>query len=69
MHGFFQAIALAPKARILQDLLRLLSLWFDHGEDPEVEKVFTHGLTTIPVTTWLQVIPQVRLPLFGSLPC
>lgn len=62
--AFFRSIALGRtrlKAYILQDLLRLLTVWFNHGEAPSVHKAIAAGLDTgaISVDVWLQVIPQL----------
>ena len=64
--GFFRSIALggaAPqkgKGGPLQDILRLLTLWFNHGAAPEVEAALMEG--TFP--------PQVNVqPLHVSLEC
>jgi FKBP12-rapamycin complex-associated protein len=62
--AFFRSIALGRtrlKAYILQDLLRLLTVWFHHGEAPAVHAVLAAGLDTGAVSNdvWLQVIPQL----------
>jgi len=62
--GFFSSIRLGRqrlKAHVLQDLLRLLTLWFTHGGGghPTVRAAVAAGLTSIPTDTWLQVIPQL----------
>ena len=56
--GFFRSIALSP-GHSLQDTLRLLTLWFDHGDMVEVEKAMLDGFSAVSVDTWLQVIPQI----------
>ena len=56
--GFFKSISLAQDAA-LQDILRLLTLWFKHGAQPEVEQVLIEGFNTVDITTWLEVIPQI----------
>ncbi|KYQ91695.1 protein kinase [Tieghemostelium lacteum] len=58
VHSFFRSIALAPD-RSLQDTLRLLTLWFKHGAQKEVEAALMQGFNTISIDTWLQVIPQI----------
>ncbi|KAJ1627029.1 armadillo-type protein [Pavlovales sp. CCMP2436] len=56
--GFFRSIALGgPES--LQDLLRLLTLWFRHGGHPSVIHALEAGFSSVPVGTWLAVIPQV----------
>ncbi|XP_015906953.1 serine/threonine-protein kinase mTOR [Parasteatoda tepidariorum] len=58
VRGFFHSIALS-NGNSLQDTLRLSTLWFDYGHILEVNKAVIEGLKTIPVETWLQVIPQL----------
>lgn len=61
--GFFRSIALASSGRrgseSLQDILRLLTLWFSHGSAPDVENAVKEGLNQINIDTWLAVIPQL----------
>ncbi|KAJ1521597.1 hypothetical protein ONE63_003248 [Megalurothrips usitatus] len=56
--GFFQSISLSHGSS-LQDTLRLLTLWFDYGQWPEVYDAIVEGLRTVQINTWLQVIPQL----------
>lgn len=56
--GFFRSIALRSKSA-LQDILRLLTLWFKYGAQDEVSHAMSSGFTTLEVDTWLEVIPQV----------
>ncbi|EGC32838.1 protein kinase, atypical group [Dictyostelium purpureum] len=58
VHSFFKSISLAPD-RSLQDTLRLLTLWFKHGAQKEVEAALMQGFNTISIDTWLHVIPQI----------
>jgi FKBP12-rapamycin complex-associated protein len=58
IHGFFKSIALSSTSS-LQDTLRLLTLWFSHGGIPEVNRTVTDGTKTVPIDTWLEVIPQL----------
>lgn len=58
IHGFFKSIALS-KTSSLQDTLRLLTLWFSHGGLPEVNRTVTEGTKSVPIDTWLEVIPQL----------
>ena len=58
IRGFFKSIALSSNSS-LQDTLRLLTLWFAHGGDQEVNLAVTEGLATVSVDTWLEVIPQL----------
>jgi FKBP12-rapamycin complex-associated protein len=47
----------------LQDTLRLLSLWFNHGDkiryQKDVENAMREGFKTINCDNWLAVIPQI----------
>ena len=65
VHGFFRSISLGRGQRqrvkssvVLQDILRLLTLWFAHGARPEVHEALAHGFERLPVETWLDVVPQ-----------
>jgi FKBP12-rapamycin complex-associated protein len=40
-------------------VLRLLHLWFNHGDVPNVRSALEDGFATITVDTWLSVIPQI----------
>ncbi|XP_052743299.1 serine/threonine-protein kinase Tor [Bicyclus anynana] len=56
--GFFKSISLSNGSS-LQDTLRLLTLWFDHGHHPAVYDALFEGIRQIDVKIWLQVIPQL----------
>ncbi|KAF2071336.1 hypothetical protein CYY_007349 [Polysphondylium violaceum] len=58
IHSFFKSISLGPD-KSLQDTLRLLTLWFKHGTQKEVEAALMQGFNTISIDTWLHVIPQI----------
>ena len=58
VRGFFKSIALSSSSS-LQDTLRLLTLWFAHGGDPEVNTVILEGFNDVSIDTWLEVIPQL----------
>ena len=58
VHGFFKSIALSNSSS-LQDTLRLLTLWFAHGDYQEVTTAVTQGIGTVSIDTWLEVIPQL----------
>ena len=58
IQGFFKSIALSSSSS-LQDTLRLLTLWFAHGGDSEVNTVVLEGFNDVSVDTWLEVIPQL----------
>lgn len=56
--GFYHSIHLS-KGNSLQDTLRLLTLWFDFGENKEVYSALLISIKKIEIHTWLQVIPQL----------
>jgi FKBP12-rapamycin complex-associated protein len=56
--GFFRSIALG-KERALQDMLRLLTLWFKYGATAEVDVAVKNGFDAIAIDTWLSVTPQI----------
>ncbi|KAI5754208.1 hypothetical protein M8J77_006768 [Diaphorina citri] len=58
VEGFFKSISLSHGSS-LQDTLRLLTLWFDYGQWPEVYEALVEGIFSIEINTWLQVIPQL----------
>lgn len=78
--GFFRAIELGQKAskdRLshsrstssnLQDILRLLTLWFAHGAAPDVEAALQEGFAHVNIDTWLAVIPQIIARIHTSSP-
>ena len=59
--GFVHAISLGGNdiTKTLQNLLRLIKLWFSHGEQPEQERLIRESFDKIDVTSWLAVIPQI----------
>ena len=58
IHGFFESIDRSNSSS-LQDTLRLLTLWFNHGSNLEVNHAMMEGYTRINIDTWLEVIPQL----------
>ncbi|KAL9940634.1 hypothetical protein V8E36_000122 [Tilletia maclaganii] len=58
IEGFFRSIALS-EGSALQDTLRLLTLWFNHGDQVNVNEAVREGMRTVSVDTWLGVIPQI----------
>ncbi|EPX72448.1 phosphatidylinositol kinase Tor1 [Schizosaccharomyces octosporus yFS286] len=58
IRGFFKSAALSPR-NSLQDILRLLNLWFKFGEHKDVSAAITEGFSNVPMDTWLEVIPQL----------
>ncbi|XP_030468800.2 serine/threonine-protein kinase TOR-like isoform X2 [Syzygium oleosum] len=60
--GYFHTIACAANAKgdnCLQDILRLLTLWFNHGATIDVQMAMEKGFALVNITTWLGVLPQV----------
>jgi len=51
--------ARASRGAHLQDVLRLLTLWFNHGAQPDVRDALAEGFGHVSVDTWLGVLPQV----------
>lgn len=44
---------------VFQDILRLLTLWFNHGATAEVQKALQKGFALVNINTWLVVLPQI----------
>ncbi|XP_075074115.1 serine/threonine-protein kinase TOR-like isoform X3 [Nicotiana tabacum] len=61
--GYFHSIACGAHAKgvddSLQDILRLLTLWFNHGATSEVQMALQKGFTHVNINTWLVVLPQI----------
>ncbi|XP_026393292.1 serine/threonine-protein kinase TOR-like [Papaver somniferum] len=61
--GYFHSIACAATAKgvddSLQDILRLLTLWFNHGATAEVQLALQKGFAHVNIDTWLVVLPQI----------
>jgi FKBP12-rapamycin complex-associated protein len=58
VRGFFRSITLSTGSS-LQDALRLLTLWFGHGANVDVDHAVTEGFDQVSIDTWLEVIPQL----------
>ena len=58
VRGFFKSIALTSTSS-LQDTLRLLTLWFTHGQHHEVNTAVLEGFGEVSIDIWLEVIPQL----------
>lgn len=56
--GFFKSISLSAGSS-LQDTLRLLTLWFAHGGNAEVNTAVAEGFASVSIDTWFEVIPQL----------
>ena len=60
--NFFDAISLSKdknSSLVLQDILRLITLWFTYGNREEVINAINRGFNIISLDTWLYVIPQL----------
>ncbi|ERM95810.1 serine/threonine-protein kinase TOR isoform X2 [Amborella trichopoda] len=61
--GYFNSIACAANAKgaddSLQDILRLLTLWFNYGATSEVQHALQKGFAHVNIDTWLVVLPQI----------
>lgn len=60
--NFFDAISLSTdknSSLVLQDVLRLITLWFSYGNRDEVINAINRGFNIISLDTWLYVIPQL----------
>lgn len=44
---------------LLQDILRLLTLWFNHGATADVQMALQKGFAHVNINTWLVVLPQI----------
>ena len=62
VRAFFKSISLAHisgNSNVLQDILRLLTLWFNYGMLTEIYRALQEGFVCVSIETWLQVIPQL----------
>ncbi|XP_078434846.1 target of rapamycin [Wolffia australiana] len=61
--GYFYSIACAATSKgvddSLQDILRLLTLWFNYGATAEVQVALQKGFSHVNIDTWLVVLPQI----------
>ncbi|KAJ8764782.1 hypothetical protein K2173_009184 [Erythroxylum novogranatense] len=61
--GYFHSIACAANSKgvddSLQDILRLLTLWFNHGASADVQMALQKGFALVNINTWLVVLPQI----------
>nr|AGT16026.1 hypothetical protein [Saccharum hybrid cultivar R570] len=61
--GYFYSIACASTTKgvddSLQDILRLLTLWFNHGATSEVQTALQKGFSLVKIEMWLVVLPQI----------
>jgi phosphatidylinositol kinase/protein kinase (PI-3 family) len=52
----------------VQDILRLLTLWFNHGASVDVQQALEKGFGSVPVETWLAVLPQIIARIHSNTP-
>ncbi|CAA7396540.1 unnamed protein product [Spirodela intermedia] len=61
--GYFFSISCAATSKgvddSLQDILRLLTLWFNYGATSEVQRALQEGFSRVNIDTWLVVLPQI----------
>ncbi|KAJ2369960.1 phosphatidylinositol kinase- protein kinase tor1 [Coemansia sp. RSA 2607] len=59
VHGFIRAIQLSMGHTSLQDMLRLLTVWFNYAQFDQVVQAVQSELKSISLRMWMQVIPQI----------
>ncbi|GJT57980.1 serine/threonine-protein kinase TOR isoform X2 [Tanacetum coccineum] len=63
--GYFHSIACAAHPKSVddslqfKDILRLLTLWFNHGATSEVQTSLQRGFSPVNINTWLVVLPHI----------
>ena len=58
-HGFVKSISMRQssyRSFVIQDLLRILDLWFRFGDRPEIEPCIEQAKLLIPQEDWLLVV-------------
>lgn len=53
---------------LTQDILRLLTLWFNHGASTDVQAALQEGFKQVTVETWLAVLPQIIARIHSTTP-
>lgn len=70
--GYFRSIAFGANTKggddSLQDILRLLTLWFNHGATAEVQDALQKGFQYVNIDTWLVVLPQIIARIHSNIP-
>ncbi len=62
MKSFVNAISLGTKrwsASVQQDMLNFLTCLFQYGEQPDIAYVINQCVESVPIETWLGVLPQL----------
>eukprot|EP01107_Rhizomastix_libera_P012598 TRINITY_DN3192_c0_g1_i3.p1 TRINITY_DN3192_c0_g1~~TRINITY_DN3192_c0_g1_i3.p1 ORF type:complete len:763 (-),score=197.21 TRINITY_DN3192_c0_g1_i3:19-2307(-) len=69
INALFKAVSLS-RVQALQDVLRLLTLYFKFASSPDspVEATFRSCFPTVDVSTWMLVIPQLIARMHSPLP-
>ena len=59
--GFTKSVCIGGKSlsKTLQDILRLIDIWFQVGNDEELNKLILESFEQIAIESWLLVIPQL----------
>lgn len=70
--GYFCSIAYASSSKggddSLQDILRLLTLWFSYGASKDVRDALQEGFGYVNIDTWLVVLPQIIARIHSNIP-
>ncbi|XP_074275847.1 serine/threonine-protein kinase TOR [Silene latifolia] len=70
--GYFHSIACGAHSKgvddSLQDILRLLTLWFNHGATADVQQALQKGFELVSIDTWLVVLPQIIARIHSNNP-
>jgi len=63
LRGFVKAVALGASnmasSKGFQDILRFLTLWFNHGDIPPVRNTIANSFQAINVNSWIEAVPQL----------
>ncbi|KAG5468443.1 hypothetical protein LSCM1_02423 [Leishmania martiniquensis] len=62
INSLFKSIQLCndvPGSLVMQDVLRILSLWFAHSGMREINEAVHHGVQVVADHVWLNVVPQL----------
>ena len=59
--GFTKSVCIGGKniSKTLQDILRIIDVWFIMGQEETIDKLVFKSFDTIDIDTWLLVIPQL----------
>ncbi|XP_047315173.1 serine/threonine-protein kinase TOR isoform X1 [Impatiens glandulifera] len=72
VNGYFHSISCAANSKgvddSLQDILRFLTLWFNHGETADVQMALQKGFALVNIDTWLVVLPQIIARIHSNNP-